>query len=73
VPYYRLYHFSPVNGRIASFDELEIGDDAGATRFAEAKLDEHLMELWQERRMVLRFEPPHRTDASGQEPDASPS
>lgn len=57
MPYYRLYHLNPQAGGIARFDEFEVEDDRAAEKLAEAKLNAHVMELWQQHRKVRSYEP----------------
>ncbi|MFZ3005430.1 MAG: hypothetical protein WA047_04595 [Phenylobacterium sp.] len=53
---YRIY-FLGVNGRISRAVAFECEDDAAAIEIARQHSHEHAMELWQQARMVQRFEP----------------
>lgn len=52
---YRIY-FLGANGRISRAVAFECEDDATAIELARQHSHEHAMELWQQARMVERFE-----------------
>ena len=56
MPVYRLYHMSPQDGHIRSFDDFEAANDEAALVFANGKLNAHPMELWEQHRKVARLE-----------------
>ncbi len=53
---YRIY-FLGANGRISRAVAFECEDDDAAIKIAREHHHEHAMELWQQARMVQRFEP----------------
>lgn len=53
---YRIY-FLGANGRISRAVAFACEDDAEAIELARQHTHEHAMELWQQARMVQRFEP----------------
>jgi hypothetical protein len=60
MPYYRLYHLNRLSGHIDRVDEIDASDDVKAVAIAKERERDTAVELWQERRKVLRLEEPAR-------------
>jgi len=56
MPYYRLYHLGHAD-RIEGFDDFLAPHDEAAKAFSLDRLTGHALELWQQARMVTRFNP----------------
>ena len=56
MPYYRLYHLDPADG-IERFDDFLAPHDEAAKAFSLNRLAGHALELWQQSRMITRFNP----------------
>ena len=56
MPNYRLYHLGPADA-IERFDDFLAPHDEAAKTFSLGRLGSEALELWQQSRMVTRFNP----------------
>jgi len=56
MPHYRLYHLDSYTGHVNNAEELFAADDVAATHELQQRQSDHPLELWQEKRKVVRLD-----------------